>query len=178
MDTKSIYEHPWVASLRLTHREYDVLACLLENQASKKIAPILSISVKGVDTHILNIMRKLNQSARTNVIDFAKKSGCAKALHEHYLDLFAVSEFRKTLKIIKQHIRTQNVVCKILCNDKELKERIESDLQSLNIACFDRKKEAMTVVIEPRESYYQTFFEVLYQLLPSPLLKQLFINLI
>ena len=166
MNPQDLYEHAWVESYGLTPREVDVLACLLENQASKKIALILGINQKTVDTHVLNIMNKTDKHVRVSLIEFVKKSFCVQDLRMYYSELIAASEFQKTLKKIKQQMKIQNVVCKIACKDEELKEHIESDLKSLDIICFERKKEATIILIEPQDSYYQTFFDVLYQLLP------------
>jgi len=169
---QQIYEHVWLISFKLTPREIDVLACLLENQASKKIAVILANQPKTVDIHIFNIMKKLDKHARANIVEYVKKSSCAEDLRKYYFVLLKKFEFQESLKKIKQQLKFNGVICKISCNDKHLRDRIEKDLKFLNIACFERKKEACIILVQDCDDYYQTFFSVLYQLLPDRLIEE------
>ncbi len=168
MNAQNIYDHAWIKSFELTPREVDVLSCLLENSASKKISIILNLKPKTVDVYVFNIMQKLDQHARPNIIEFTKKSSCAKNLQVHYFDLVTTFEFQETLKKIKQQVKCQGIDCKVVCKNVILKRRIESDLRSLDITCFERKKEVPVIVVQHHNNYYQTFFEAFYQLLPHP----------
>lgn len=176
MNAQNIYDHAWIKSFGLTPREVDVLSCLLENSASKKISIILNLKPKTVDVYVLNIMQKLDQHARPNIIEFTKKSSCAKNLQVHYFDLVTAFEFQETLKKIKQQVKCQGIDCKVVCKDVILKRRIESDLKSLDITCFERKKEAKVVLIQQNNNYYQTFFEALYQLVFHPFVEEAIVH--
>ncbi len=55
---------------RLTVRELDVIRLLFVGQSSKQISNSLQISVRTVDTHRANIMRKLNLHSVTEVLHF------------------------------------------------------------------------------------------------------------
>lgn len=55
----------------LTGREREVVQLLAEGNSSKKIAAILGISVKTVDTHRATIMRKLDAHTVVDVVHYA-----------------------------------------------------------------------------------------------------------
>jgi len=59
----------------LTERERDVLKRIAEGQSTKEIAAQLEISVKTVEVHKANAMRKLNLRGRTDVVRYAVLSG-------------------------------------------------------------------------------------------------------
>lgn len=85
-----VYDHPWLKSFNLTNREIDVLACLTEHQASKKIARILDVQVRTVETHVFNIMQKLDKHSRISIVDCLLQSACACDIVKHnpaYIEL-------------------------------------------------------------------------------------------
>lgn len=55
----------------LTAREREIVQLLTEGNSSKKIASILGISVKTVDTHRATIMRKLDAHSIVDVVHYA-----------------------------------------------------------------------------------------------------------
>lgn len=57
--------------LLLTQREHDVLRYIAEGQANKQIAQTLNLSVRTVETHRLNIRRKLNIEGQAELIKYA-----------------------------------------------------------------------------------------------------------
>lgn len=168
-----VYEENWIQSFNLTSREVDVLACLVaSNNSSKKIAAILDIKQKTVQSHVFNIMQKLDKHSRMGITEFAKKSHCFDTLIGHYHELSLVYEFKETLQKIKQRVRCRGVVCKLVCQDGTLKRQLEEDLQTLQISCFDRKKDIPIISADIHENYPVTFFEVLNQLIPHPLIEE------
>ena len=60
--------------VRLTRREYDVLALLVKGNSNKDIADTMFISEKTVKNHVSNIFRKLNVSDRTQAAIYALKN--------------------------------------------------------------------------------------------------------
>lgn len=52
----------------LTKREYEVFSLLINNNNTKDIADILSISEKTVRNHISNTIQKLGVSDRTSAV--------------------------------------------------------------------------------------------------------------
>lgn len=66
-------EHP-----PLTQREKEVLKLLSEGYTGKEVAGRLNVSPKTVDTHKVNLMRKLNIHNRADLIKFAIRKGFAR----------------------------------------------------------------------------------------------------
>jgi DNA-binding NarL/FixJ family response regulator len=56
---------------RLTGREREVLQLLAEGRTNKEVAALLAISVKTVETHRANIMRKLNLHSISELVHYA-----------------------------------------------------------------------------------------------------------
>lgn len=170
------YTDDWLQSFNLTAREIDVLACLMDQKSSKKIAAVLDIKQKTVESHIFNIMQKLDKHSRSSIIDAMKKSPSIHQLAKRHHELETAYEFKETLQKIKQRVPCKGVRCKIECQDDKVKQQIESDLKVLNILCFDRKKEVKTISADIHDNYQVTFFEVLNQLTPHPLIEEAIIR--
>lgn len=62
---------PLAHDAQLTAREHEVLRHLADGQSSKQIARELDLSVRTVETHRLNIKRKLNIEGQAELIKFA-----------------------------------------------------------------------------------------------------------
>ncbi len=63
------------AVMRLTAREREILQLVAEGNHHQKIADVLNISVRTVDTHCNNIMRKLDLHDRASLATYAIKNG-------------------------------------------------------------------------------------------------------
>ncbi|NOQ18262.1 MAG: hypothetical protein GQ507_03375, partial [Dehalococcoidales bacterium] len=59
----------------LRARELQVLELAARGMSNKKIAPELSLSVRTVETHFVNIYRKMGTASRLEAIMFALKKG-------------------------------------------------------------------------------------------------------
>jgi two-component system, NarL family, response regulator NreC len=59
----------------LTPREREVLICIGEGYTNREIGEALTISVKTVDRHRENIMRKLNLQSRVELVRYALEKG-------------------------------------------------------------------------------------------------------
>jgi len=66
-----IIARPHMLEDALTPRECQVLAQVARGASNKKIAEALDLSVRTVETHCLNIKRKLNIDGRSELIKFA-----------------------------------------------------------------------------------------------------------
>ena len=62
------------AALRLTTREREIVQLLAEGKSSKEVASVLWLSVKTVETHRTNIMRKLNCHSVTELVRYAVRN--------------------------------------------------------------------------------------------------------
>lgn len=60
---------------KLTTREREVAQLLAEGESTRSISEILTISIKTVETHRMNIMKKLNAKSQTDLIKYALKQG-------------------------------------------------------------------------------------------------------
>lgn len=60
---------------RLTDRELDLIGLIAEGRTNKEIADLLGISVRTVQTHRLNLMRKLEVHDRTQLVRYAIRRG-------------------------------------------------------------------------------------------------------
>ncbi|CAO5681399.1 MAG: hypothetical protein HEEMFOPI_01494 [Holosporales bacterium] len=176
MNNVHIDAQDWISSYGLTHRESDVLACLLENHSAKKISCVLDIKQKTVETHIYNIMQKLDKHGRVALIDFVKRSAAARFLFVRCRDLTMNYEFHENIKNIKQRVHCKEVYCKLECQDEIIKKKLEEDLKHFNIFCFERKKEVQTFHVQIYQDYPVTFFNVLKSILHHPFVEEAFIR--
>ncbi|OCQ52254.1 Oxygen regulatory protein NreC [Photorhabdus australis subsp. thailandensis] len=62
-------------STLLTRRERQILQLISEGNGNRNIAEMLSISVKTVETHRLNMMRKLKVHKVTELLNYSRKLG-------------------------------------------------------------------------------------------------------
>lgn len=60
---------------KLTTREREVAQLLAEGNSTRTISEVLTISIKTVETHRMNIMKKLNAKNQTDIIRYALKKG-------------------------------------------------------------------------------------------------------
>ena len=60
---------------KLTTREREVAQLLAEGESTRSISDILTISIKTVETHRMNIMKKLDAKSQTDLIKYALKQG-------------------------------------------------------------------------------------------------------
>lgn len=167
----SIRENNWPQFLKLTSREIDVIACLMDDRSAKKIATILGVKQKTIETHIFNIMQKLDKHSRASIVEFAKKSEYSQQLILRYREIYINYEFKETLQKIRNYTQNKRLMCKIICPDFDLKNKIETDLCKLNILCSDRRKEAIEITIEIFDDYYVTFFMNLKNIFNCPLVE-------
>jgi DNA-binding CsgD family transcriptional regulator len=66
---------PSSKSATLTTREREILKLIAEGKSNKEIADILFISIRTVENHRANIMRKLNIKSTANLIKYAIREG-------------------------------------------------------------------------------------------------------
>lgn len=91
-----------INNINFTNREIDIIACLLNDRSTKKIASFLLISNRTVENHISNIMTKLKCNSRENIIDFLEKSEQLPLLKNHYSNILIKIKFEFELKKLLQ----------------------------------------------------------------------------
>jgi tetratricopeptide (TPR) repeat protein len=123
--------------IKFTHREIDIMACLIHGRATKRIASFLDINPKTVENHTRNIMLKLECNSRESIIDFVEKSEKHATLRRYYLNLLIYRIFEKHLKSIKIE-KEELSLCSIVCwkmdkNQENFTHQLETDLKTLGI---------------------------------------------
>lgn len=81
-----------INGLKFTHRQIDVIACLLSGWPHKRIAKYLSISVSTVHSHLDSIAQKLGSASRNNIISFIENSGKEQVIRKYYQNFISKEE--------------------------------------------------------------------------------------
>lgn len=84
-----------IKGMPMTAREKDLIACLISGKSSKKIAYLLGISHRTVETHIKNIVTKLEISSRGEIIDLIEDSDQYLEIKNHYATILSDSTGKK-----------------------------------------------------------------------------------
>ncbi|GAB4163777.1 MAG: hypothetical protein Tsb006_3050 [Rickettsiaceae bacterium] len=146
-----------IKDIRFTHREIDIIACVLHNRGEKKIASLLLISPRTVSTHIHNIMLKIGHGSREFIIDFVEKSGKLQLVKQYYLCILGQNSFEKKLTEIGKTVNKTKIEYSIasdeLDKDKKLAlSQLRDNLNLANISLLNNNKESVPklyIVNEP-----------------------------
>lgn len=103
-----------IAHVQFTRREIDVLSCMVSGRPTKAIACLLNIAPKTVETHIHNLMLKIDCNSREGIINFVEKAGKFFLLRYHFESLHLQSLFEKKLHDALSAVDKQNIAKKIL----------------------------------------------------------------
>lgn len=178
-----------------TAKEKDILACLLYEKTSKKVAALLEMTPKNVDTHIFNMTHKLGFHSRNSLIDLIEKYGDHEALHAHYSQLLRVHNFNQAVQKTAAHTRGQHITCKVLCEDEGLHDKMIYHLKKVGISVLEEGVvKTVYIALSPEtlpEQGFDTysdhpfnfsilytgndealFFEIVYHLCPSAEIKE------
>lgn len=96
--------------IKLTQREIDIISCLINGRASKKISIFLNISPRTVETHIRNIMSKLECHSREGIIDFIENSGKHSQFKQYYDLLLTYLSFESHLQKLNNQLGTKHIL--------------------------------------------------------------------
>jgi len=99
-----------IENINFTPREIDIIACVLHGRNAKGIASFLSdeeksIGQKAVETHIMNVKRKIAGYSKESIISFVEKSDKQKIVHDYYLSLVIRNEFREEIRKLSLKIK-------------------------------------------------------------------------
>lgn len=103
-----------IEGVKFTHREIDIIACLLQGRTQKTIAHFLSIAPRTVETHLRNIMLKLECNSREGIIDRIENAGQISSFRNHYQALLIHTEFEKQLQEIAQDLKGKDYACRLV----------------------------------------------------------------
>lgn len=100
-----------INNIHFTKREIDVIACVLSARKTSKIAYFLSINTRTVETHLRNIMSKLECNSREGILDFVEASDKIHFLRRYYSLLQIEVIFKKSLKDISKLNQQKSLRC-------------------------------------------------------------------
>lgn len=137
-----------IKGVKFTLRELDIIALIMSGKPLKKMASLLSISPRTVETHTRNIMIKLECNSRAAIIDFIEKSAQFSAIKAHYSNLLIQAAFKKSLQEVVALASGKLVVCMLLCEQ-------ESERKSLFLCSLAEhlKLAGIKVIIAIKETY-------------------------
>jgi DNA-binding CsgD family transcriptional regulator len=137
-----------IQGIKFTLREVDVLACLLHNRGEKKIAQLLGISPRTVETHINNIKLKLSGCTREYIIDFIEDSDKINLFRQFYGYLSIKRHFEGILSNIKNSIKT-TIYYDLHCpqensedNALTILQELQKNLEFVNIKQITKKDDS------------------------------------
>lgn len=100
-----------VNNVRFTRREIDIIAYLCGGRSAKTISSFLSITPKTIETHMRNIMMKLECNSRDGIIDFIEKSDKFLFIKRYYASLLVQACFERQLLKAAQLLQLKKSSC-------------------------------------------------------------------
>lgn len=140
-----------VNSIKFTRREIDTIAYLLSGKSAKTIATSLGVSPKTVESHVHNIMAKIESNSRDGIINFIEQSDKVEALKTYYQSLLIEGAFRKQLELLSKQISKNALkfsVHLVCWNDSDTKTTLICSLAD------HLKQVGVQVSVEQREIFY------------------------
>lgn len=124
-----------INGVHFTHREVDILACIVSGRGAKMISSFLTISPKIAEAHTRNIMQKLNCSSRENIISFIEKSDKFVILKQHYLCLLKQAEFENALKKVSSLTKNIPTTCYLIYEENQASfvEQLKKDFNQAGL---------------------------------------------
>ena len=136
---------------KFTSRELDVLSCLFQGKISKQIANYLEIHSRAVDNNIQNIMNKTEIHSRFLLKEYFSDKVESAFFENRFRNINKEFLYNKALFKIGKN-QKKEILCKLSCNDMEVKNRIIQDLKKAKILCVERKKDSVKININmPKE---------------------------
>lgn len=97
-----------IQEFKFTSKEFEVISCIINNRDRKKIATILDIAPRTVETHIRNIFFKTKLNSQEALRDLIDKSGKIAELYNVYSELMLEYRFRTIIRKARELIRGDN----------------------------------------------------------------------
>ena len=146
-----------INNFKLSKREVDIIACILNGRTAKGIAHLLAISPKTAESHTYNVMKKFGCSSRENLIAIMERSDKLLILKRYYLSLLTYITFEQSLKDISKLKNEEELSCLIVYwKDEEHLSRINLLKAHLELA-------GIKTSLEVREKW-DTFTHLIHEL--------------
>jgi len=150
-----------IGGIKFTFKEVNIIACLLHNRGNKKIAYLLSISPKTVESHVHNIMLKLGRNSREFIIDFVERSGKLQLIKQCYLHLLVQTSFYDQLHKIGKILNRRSYVC-LLHNEginkqeENLLKQLQAHLKIANVTLINIEDDDENAKVAQHNLYLST----------------------
>ncbi len=150
-DLQDIYhlQSDIVPGTLLTRREIDIVACIINGRSAKKIARLLSISSKTVETHIRNIMLKTDCRSQNFIIDLIEKSEHYGLLKSHYRTLTSYENSDVSNQTFKHNADSSNGSISGVFKQDGLKKSRESKIYQLILKTAGKISKNKVLIIGP-----------------------------
>jgi tetratricopeptide (TPR) repeat protein/DNA-binding CsgD family transcriptional regulator len=170
-----------INGVKFSQREVDVIACILEMRTTKKIAQLLSIAPKTIESHIRNISKRLNCNSREGIISFIEGSDKYLEIKNYYAQILILKAFESEFVQVCGSILNRTDLPTLVYEDKNsdasaiiflLKKHIELvGLRDVSIilesSLSDSSKSNIILTGQIKDNYYLEFFNLLERLCPD-----------
>jgi len=85
-----------------SHRQMDIISCIVNGVPDKEIERLLGISVDTIRTHVKNITKKDGFDTRDQIRKNVESSDNHRKIKERYVDLLIFSKFQEMLKKVRE----------------------------------------------------------------------------
>lgn len=165
MKELSTFKPMMINGVSFTSREFDILACLVSGRRIKTIASFLTIAPKTVETHIRNLMLKIDCNSQESIITFIEKSGQLEVIKQHYLSILTRDAFAQSLKKIGQLIH-EDPCASITINAEEgqqarnLQHKLEEYFKKIGIVTTTQIRQILKTSEETKENENKVLYIV------------------
>jgi DNA-binding NarL/FixJ family response regulator len=137
-----------LTDLTVTSREREIIQLLAEGKSTKEVASTLDLSVKTVETHRANVMRKLGIHSVSELVLYAVRNNMSKSSLDQN-DI--VSQKLGTEAPERRTIRLMPAVTLIMFS-AYCDEFTEKEARSAGVSLFVSKSEYMSVLVDKARS--------------------------
>lgn len=167
-----------IRDINFTRREIDVIACIFSGRSAKKVASILALAPKTVETHTRNVMRKLECYSRENIIDFIEQSGKSLVVRAFYSGLLAQKALEDFLKNISCQAENTPSACLIIyCREHKehiyLVDQLKEHLTLVGMRVLVKEQEASQLIFSVMNESQQLSTNHTICILSEPQMREL-----
>ncbi len=167
-----------VNGVRFTPREIEVIVYILSGRTAKAISSFLSVSPKTIETHIRNIMMKLECSSKEGIINFIERSDKLSYVKQYHLCLLAQNSFEKLLKEIPSLMKEKVIKCTLIYWQEKNEHKFFIDclahhLQLTGIQMFIESREGENFTFDSIDSLNSHQIDYTLYAIPNLLIKKL-----
>ncbi|MBX9620791.1 MAG: LuxR C-terminal-related transcriptional regulator [Alphaproteobacteria bacterium] len=167
-----------VNGVRFTPREIEVIVYILSGRTAKAISSFLSVSPKTIETHIRNIMMRLECNSKEGIINFIEKSYKLSYIKQYHLCLLAQNSFEKFLKEIPSLMKEKVIKCGLIYwhgknEHKFFIDCLKNHLQIAGIQLLIESKEGENFTFDPIKSLSSHQIDYMLYSIPDLLIKKL-----